>query len=369
MTSIDHRPDGYYFVTRDWVEKANSKEDVQSLYRECFPEHIVHRIMPKGLHPDIHWKFSQETIRKIPASFIASVQEGRIWGLNGAIISPDNKLLADVSIEFNKPEQHSIFSQSEIKEPDYMDKTIGVAASAAGWNYYHWLFDILPRFYLLQKHGIEVDGYAINPIEKAFQQETLNRIGVHTDQLIQLNKQTHFCAAKLIIPSLPGDSGHMPKWVCDFLRREFLDPACLEPEKCKRIYISRKNAGYRKVANEIEVIEKLASFGFCPVVLENLSVMEQAQLFAAAKFVVAPHGAGLANLVFCQPGTKVIEIFSPFYVNVCYWALSNHMDLEYYYALGLGKQPPQYVDPHLVTNNILVDIAGLEKLLQRAEEI
>jgi capsular polysaccharide biosynthesis protein len=30
--------------------------------------------------------------------------------------------------------------------------------------------------------------------------------------------------------------------------------------------------------------------------------------FAAAAVVIAPHGAGLANLVFCAPGTTVIEL-------------------------------------------------------------
>ena len=31
------------------------------------------------------------------------------------------------------------------------------------------------------------------------------------------------------------------------------------------------------------------------------------QIFGRALMVVAPHGAGLSNLIFCQPGTYVIE--------------------------------------------------------------
>lgn len=55
---------------------------------------------------------------------------------------------------------------------------------------------------------------------------------------------------------------------------------------------------------------------------------------AAAKVIISPHGAGLTNLVFCSPGTKLIEIFSPKYVNCLYWQISNFCDLQYYYLIG-----------------------------------
>jgi capsular polysaccharide biosynthesis protein len=48
--------------------------------------------------------------------------------------------------------------------------------------------------------------------------------------------------------------------------------------------------------------------GFSTHMLEDLSFDEQITLFSQAEFVVAPHGAGLANLLFCQPGTKVLEL-------------------------------------------------------------
>jgi capsular polysaccharide biosynthesis protein len=41
-------------------------------------------------------------------------------------------------------------------------------------------------------------------------------------------------------------------------------------------------------------------------------------LFNGAKFIVSPHGAGLANLVFCKVGAKVLEMLSPLYLNACY---------------------------------------------------
>jgi capsular polysaccharide biosynthesis protein len=74
------------------------------------------------------------------------------------------------------------------------------------------------------------------------------------------------------------------------------------------IYIRRERT--RTVANA-ERIEKIARRnGFSVHELEGMTPRAQMQLFQNADFVVAPHGAGLANLLFCAPGTKVIE-FSP----------------------------------------------------------
>lgn len=59
--------------------------------------------------------------------------------------------------------------------------------------------------------------------------------------------------------------------------------------------------------------------------LETLSVQEQHSLFYNATVIVALHGAGLANILFSEPGTKVIEILDDTY---CY--LSQTLDLDYH---------------------------------------
>ena len=46
-----------------------------------------------------------------------------------------------------------------------------------------------------------------------------------------------------------------------------------------------------------------------------MSVAEQVELFVYADVVVAPHGAGLTNLLFCREGTRIVEIFPPTYIN------------------------------------------------------
>jgi capsular polysaccharide biosynthesis protein len=103
--------------------------------------------------------------------------------------------------------------------------------------------------------------------------------------------------------------------------------------------------------------------------MESMSVAQQASLLANAKIVVAPHGGGLTNLVFCQPGTKVIEIFSPNYVYPCYWLVSNLVGLEYYCAFGetlAGGNFHKIICPSPRIEDIFVRVEELLKVLKCA---
>lgn len=46
-----------------------------------------------------------------------------------------------------------------------------------------------------------------------------------------------------------------------------------------------------------------------PIFLEDISFRDQILEFQSAKYVVAAHGSGLCHLIWCKPGTEVIEIF------------------------------------------------------------
>jgi capsular polysaccharide biosynthesis protein len=67
-----------------------------------------------------------------------------------------------------------------------------------------------------------------------------------------------------------------------------------------------------------------------------MSVKNQALLFNSASHVVCPHGADLTNLVFCQSGTRVVELFNPSYFTPLYWSLCNQLSHSYSYLIGDG---------------------------------
>ena len=72
-----------------------------------------------------------------------------------------------------------------------------------------------------------------------------------------------------------------------------------------------KSAGSerRSIPNIDELAEELAEdWNVSLVTLEGLSLSEQARLFRTADVIVAQHGAALANIVFCTPETRIVEI-------------------------------------------------------------
>ena len=96
----------------------------------------------------------------------------------------------------------------------------------------------------------------------------------------------------------------------------------------RKIVVLRPGATSRKLVNSDELLLKLK--GWETVVLEKLSIKDQMKTFAEASHVLAAHGAGLTNLLWCQPGTKVIEIQDTKMIHKkVYPILSHHLGLKH----------------------------------------
>ncbi|NDK55862.1 glycosyltransferase family 61 protein [Pontibacter fetidus] len=110
------------------------------------------------------------------------------------------------------------------------------------------------------------------------------------------------------------------------LRKRFL-PDLEKPIKKRRLYIAR--AGRRKVTNEAELLPVLKAFGFEFIEDRARSVDEQIKLFRGAEAIVSPHGAALTNLLWCDPGTKVLELFNQGYRPNYYFYLCHVLHMPY----------------------------------------
>jgi len=88
-----------------------------------------------------------------------------------------------------------------------------------------------------------------------------------------------------------------------------------------------------------------------------MTFSQQVRLFNTADYVIAPHGAGLSNLIFSKDAT-VIEIFGENVIKPTYFLLSSLLDHKYSFILG--KQPGNSRDAE-----IHVPINQLESLLNK----
>lgn len=347
---------------RGWVSHLRDHSE----YTEVFPANLVKRCAPCTIESVATPAFLEERLRYNPSVGVGQVRGGRVYTNMGAVITADDKLIFDVSHTggSDNPAEHPIFSIPKL--PTLRDGgTIRIAVlttypcNIAGHPFYgHWLLDTLPRFHLLQESGVQWDQLLI-PNSASFQAETLQLLGLCSDELMPA-PDSYIRADWLIVPSLPAVIGNTPRWACQFLRNSFLPFGEWEPRgKGRRLYISREKTKWRKVLNEDVLVDALRKRGFEKVFLEGLSFTEQVGLMRSAAAIVSPHSTALANLVFCDPGTKVLEILPPNYLNVCWYSLADQVDLVYGYALGEGPVTME----HFNRADIVADITSVNATL------
>ncbi|MBR8827143.1 MAG: DUF563 domain-containing protein [Gomphosphaeria aponina SAG 52.96 = DSM 107014] len=312
-------------------------------------------------------------ITKQDRVFVLKIFNGKVWGdgPNRGVLTAHNQLIREFS--HNNPELVlSPLNKLYIKSfsPLEIDDTVAfLIQKCADTNYYHWMLQIVPQIGLLRRVGINIDligKFASYKIQHNFQKETLQILGISPDRLLEKKHHYLYLKAKQLIVTSPL-SAVPQKWVCELLRDEFLNQQIVNVNSLKRIYISRRNASYRRVLNEEELISCLEKLNVTVVTLETLPVREQAALFSKTEVVIAPHGAGLTNIVFCSPGTKVIEIFAPSFAPPMYQIISNYCSLKYYYLIAEDANNPNSDTPrdqHLTVNlNSLLELMKLAAII------
>ncbi|MFJ8530182.1 glycosyltransferase family 61 protein [Bacillus sp. NPDC094106] len=358
-------PRGVYTTVDDWRNSNGRKE--QNSYIDLGMMDYLCTSPPKTIYSEVHLRFGEELHLSKPA-FLVVLNNARVF--YESIITEDNHLLFELSPEVGKkPEEHSVFDRRNLPRLQKHRGNIAVLTFNASATYYHWMFDILARLYLLELGNIQYDKIIMsNQHNLKFQKETLDLFEIESDSILTVHENFHLEARNVIVPSLIGYTGAIPKWACDYLRNKLLRYS-KKITGYERVFVSRENARWRKLLNEEQVFEMLKKHGFKKVVLEELSVLEQINLFVSAEVIIAPHGSGFANLVFCNPNTKVIELFSPNYVHPMYWRLSNYMNLDYYYIIGKMESQLDYVDSWIVEDDIVIDIQQLKNTLLLADLI
>ncbi|AFY83330.1 tetratricopeptide repeat protein [Oscillatoria acuminata] len=343
----------------------------KSQYIELDVTTSVKLVPPKTYNSTFHSYFRWEVYHN-PETFVTWIPSGRAWGdsYSTAVINSDGRFIDELC----QGSASTLAMSEKLPPATALAGTIAFLSVRGGNTYYHWIADLLPRLKLLQLADIkleEIDFFVVNSSHLPFQRETLNLLGIPTHKIIENSQSPHIKTPSLVVPSLPGDVGLMSPWTCQFLRESFLDKAAtLRRQTPSRIYISRRHASYRRILNEEETIARLSPYGFVPIVLESLSFLEQVALFANAKAIIAPHGAGLTNTLFCNPGTQLIEIFSPDMVSVNYWVVSNIIGLDYAYLIGESLEeyktptsiPRRYYN-HPLYEDIVVNLDSLVNIM------
>lgn len=238
-------------------------------------------------------------------------------------------------------------------------------------NFCHWLLDQLPRLRHLEDSQ-RIIMYKLAP----FMKNMLDIMGIDPNRVYELQERAVVCVKNLSIESsMARDFSHPiqhgNKELIDFVKQSLsaqLDESKNEKKK-SRIYLSRNKYEGRRISNEADLLSILEKYDFHTVYPEELSVGEQISLFTDADVIVSPHGASLANIIFCKNVT-LVEIFNQNYGTPTFYLIAKLLGFQYQHVLGTNpllsnKEKMDVGLPNLQYEDMEVDLGRLDQCLKK----
>ncbi len=293
--------------------------------------------------PADHWVFASAAKRTIPATFTLEVRDGRLSGDYGALTTPGKVLDHETSTYFGVSDwrEHPIFLRPTLGSVEHVAGTaLSLTTRGTAINYYHFLFDAIGRYAVLEESlpGVTVDAVVV-PHAAEYQRQLLELAGI-PGPWIQPRRGHTIMADRMLVPSNPNWALECPPATLAWLRDRL--PARPGASGPRRLYLSRGTApNTRRYVQEPDLLPHLEQRGFTLLDPGTLSVQEQIDVFSGAEVIVAPHGAGLTNVAFSPRGVRVLELFASTYVHFGLWAIAKTLDADYHYLVADGKGGPE----------------------------
>jgi hypothetical protein len=270
----------------------------------------------------------------VPELGVLELPRGNVVGVEGWIVSREGDLLP----EHTWYGTHTAEMEHRLRrgrQPHRVERVGGTALSlgtrSADSNYGHFLLDSVGRLALVEKAGIRMDGidHVVGAVPSERARRILKRAGVPLDRFIVAREGVSIQPDVLLAPTFPGTRRNYQPWLVEFLRKTGPAPAAADVAG-RRLYIQRKAT--RRVLNEAQLLPTLEEHGF--EIYDPAEHPDPPADFAAASIVVGAHGAGLADLAFCRPGTCVLELIPEDHVMPYWYTVSEAGGLRYGYLIG-----------------------------------
>jgi len=223
-------------------------------------------------------------------------------------------------------------------------------ASAGSFNYGHWLIDDMPRleayFALRRRHPSEVISIVL-PSYDAHMDEVRRRmialylgpraifrtVFLARDKIYAFARLYHVtpCSLEPVLKSPEATAAMRARLIAEtrFTRARYAFERLLPPARGEtwnsgqRLFVDRAVTRGRTLTNRDEIVAFVKTRGFDIIDPEALSPRQQVVRFARASTIAGIMGAAMTNVVFCQPGSRVLDIApDPEWTDPFFWDLS-----------------------------------------------
>jgi capsular polysaccharide biosynthesis protein len=219
-------------------------------------------------------------------------------------------------------------------------------------QYFHWFIDVLPRIWVWKRFSNDEALFFVGPLGRnSFQLQSLMQIGIDPKMLIDIRAhRVNF--ERLFLPvSRISESLHVRPSFQDGIHfkggwdREYLlwiNAVCRRAASVQledgheRLYVDRRNSLHRRLVGADRFEEYLRQQGFRFVDPGSFGLLEQQRIFSQARIIVGVHGAGLTNIMWCNPSdtVKILEIVPRGLNDTGYHFISDAMGFEHHILIG-----------------------------------
>ncbi len=322
------------------AEKPLCAEESGVSERVIMPPETYHLHPPKTVQNDCVNINNDKVMRTSPVRHL-EVRDAKVFFTGDKLLvkSQDGKVVSRYGVS---DADYTAPSQSEYKTLTGTSMLLGDSMGAH--CYYHWMLDLLPKLGMLEVAGTplsSVDHFIVREMNGSFQKQSLVRLGIDASRVVQTKTQNHVECDRLIMMNFDnGINLKMNRFIPSWLKH--LYPPVYPVGKRIKLYISRPKGVRRGVANEDQMLPILRKAGFTIESMEGMSIVEQSKLLARADVLISPHGGALTNMVFCQPGIKVVELFGR-HVYPFYYGLAQMCGHEYHSIMETAEDYPRLI--------------------------
>lgn len=338
-----------FFIPRDFIDVRSAAshilEDTSERVTLKVSDHLRDVVLTQSRFSDTGDVSTYDERASHLISICAIVPDCAVNGRTMAVIHQRSG-----SLVFNTGEGKPLWNSTKVSflERREADKDVTYVPLTSGGQYYHFFADeVLPLLYFLRKYKDQIGKMrilypadcpvyvtdvltAISRSEASFSFEKIGAREVLTGATVLHARRCMANGERLAFERVDVEA--LKRMLANFYNDKKL---ALSPDS-KKIYISRKGARLRQLHNERELIRSLEDLSFSTFVPGSGNHPDQINLFSNADVIVAVHGAALTNLLFCKPGTIVIEIFAANHVVSSYIWLAHQLGLRYGAVIG-GK--------------------------------
>ena len=281
----------------DPIDHARSHADVAEFTRVVEPE-VVNLPLPHAT-PDVQAAYASRTSLSFPAEGVFRYRRARVLGgYAGAVVAADGRLIVPFSTDPFGFGRHRSSARLWLPQRRKLrGKVAFVATPEAGRNYYHFTMDLLPRLFLLKEAGHLLESFdhiLANFGGSAYETPLLEKFGVPTGRILNIESDSHFEVDELFVPtSSPAEKG-IAAWKVNGLRDTILGKqgGSIPVQDRKKLFLTRKYAAHRRIVNDREIQEAAEALGFTTIDCGALSVSQQIATFSSADRMMTAFASG-----------------------------------------------------------------------------